>query len=98
MRLATWLGALSVGAGGGVEGASWGARARSSVAPARVLPTAKAGPSPPSDVDSRLRPTTRGGGVRVGSGAGVLGGGALATRGGVTTGFSGGGGGGGGGG
>src|SRR5882757_5808504 len=53
MRLATWLaGAVSArGVGGASLGTLAGASARLAVAPARVLPTANEGPSPPSEVD-----------------------------------------------
>src|SRR5262245_20836171 len=67
-RDATWL----RDAGGDVGGATprgaifVGATALDAVSPSRVLPVAKAGPSPPAVVESRLRPTTRGGGDEVG--------------------------------
>src|SRR5579872_3802971 len=76
IREATALCAAAGAGGGGAAGASvgvfCGACARSAVSPARVLPTANAGPLPPSVVDYRLRPTTRSGAFGgVGSGGGV---------------------------
>src|SRR5262245_24284318 len=86
MRLATRLVFSGEGTGGASAwGKGSGSSARSAVWPIRVWPTAKAGPPPPSEVDSRLRPTTRGGGPL---GASAGGGGALATLGGGFTGFS----------
>src|SRR5450432_1171768 len=99
MRVATWLLAPGPRAStafgsspGGAGLTSLGATARVAVSPKRVLPTAKAGPSPPSVVDSRLRPTTRTGGILLGGGGGAEGGGAFtgvfAIWGGTRAGFS----------
>src|SRR4051794_31646623 len=72
-----------IGASGGGAGLmSLGSTALVSVVPWLVLPVAKPGPSPPSVVDSRLRPTTRlGGSVTLGGSIalGGGGGGAIAT-------------------
>src|SRR3989442_743362 len=75
MRDATWFFDCATGAGAcdgaGASVGGQGATARSAVCPLRVSPVAKAGPPPPSTVESRLMPTTRGGGP-LGSGAGTL--------------------------
>src|SRR5689334_16589468 len=68
---------------GGFLSMSFGSTALVSVLPSSVLPWATAGPSPPSTVDSLLRPATRLGacGGTGGGGTSFLGGGggALAT-------------------
>src|SRR5688572_20952216 len=84
-REATWLRDTGAIVGGALpRGATLlGSTAFFAVSPSRVLPTEKAGPSPPSVVDSRLRPTMRGGGAAVGGGGGgsSLGGGSALGRG-----------------
>src|SRR5687768_10518857 len=78
-REATWLRDTGggVGVGGAVPraGTRVGSTAFCAVSPLRVLPTAKAGPSPPWVVDSKLRPTMRWGGGGGGSTGGGSGGG-----------------------
>src|SRR5258708_35767279 len=74
MRVATALGVALPPAGAtGAGGAGRASGARGAVSPARVSPTANAGPLPPSVVDSRLRPTTRTGAFGcAGAGGGVV--------------------------